>query len=56
MSSGADIMSEVAIVLGVAALAAVIGVGFGIVILAPRITRVLDRPESTEEESGDRPE
>ena len=42
------------LVLIVAALAAVVGVGFGIV-LAPRITRLLDRadaPEHEDEEPG----
>jgi len=41
----------------IVAAAAVIGVGFGIVVLAPRIGRLLDRAESdnAEEEPGDRP-
>ena len=36
-------MSEIAIFLVIAAIAAVIGVWFGIVILAPRIGRMLDK-------------
>jgi hypothetical protein len=48
-------MNEIAIVLVVAAIAAVAGVGFGIVILAPRIGRMLDRAETDDEEPGDRP-
>jgi hypothetical protein len=46
----------IAVVLLIAVAATVGGVWFGIVVLAPRITRVLDRPESTEEEPGDRPD
>lgn len=53
-------MTDLAIFLFIAAIAAVIGVGFGIVILAPRIGRMLDRAEtapseSDDEEPGDRP-
>jgi hypothetical protein len=48
-------MTDVLIVLVIAALTTVGGIWFGIVVLAPRISRVLDRPESTEEEPGDRP-
>jgi hypothetical protein len=48
-------MTEVLIVLAIAAVATVGGIWFGIVVLAPRMTRLLDRPESTEEEPGDRP-
>jgi hypothetical protein len=49
---------DVAIFLLVAAIVAVVGVGFGIVVLAPRIGRLLDRPEPDDvpdEEPGDRP-
>ncbi len=46
---------DILILLVVAGLATVGGIWFGIVILAPRLTRLLDRPESTEEEPGDRP-
>jgi len=49
-------MIEILVVLAIAAIATVGGVWLGIVVLAPRITRVLDRPESTEEEPGDRPD
>jgi hypothetical protein len=48
-------VTEIVIVLAIAALAAVIGVGFGIVVLAPRISRALDRAEADDEEPGDRP-
>jgi hypothetical protein len=48
-------VNEIPIVLVIAALAAVLGVGFGIVVLAPRITRALDRAEAEDEEPGDRP-
>lgn len=48
-------MTELILVIGIAAIAAVIGVGFGIVILAPRIGRMLDRSETDDEEPGDRP-
>jgi hypothetical protein len=43
-------------VLLIAAIAAVVGVGFGIFVLAPRIARMLDRAEADEEEPGDRPD
>jgi hypothetical protein len=41
----------------IALVAAVIGGGFGMVVLAPRIGRLLDRQEldSDDEEPGDRP-
>jgi len=45
-------LGELLAVLGVAALAAAVGVGFGIVVLAPRISRALDRAER-DEEPGD---
>ena len=45
----------IGLVLLIAAVAAVIGVGLGIVILAPRIGRMLDRSEADDEEPGDRP-
>jgi hypothetical protein len=48
-------MLDVAILLVVGAVAAVVGVGFGIVILAPRIGRLLDRADTDDEEPGDRP-
>ena len=47
-------MGEVALFLIVVAIVAVVGVGFGIVVLAPRIGRLLDRADA-DEESGDRP-
>jgi ABC-type enterobactin transport system permease subunit len=49
-------MTELLVVLAIAAAATVGGVWFGIVVVAPRITRRLDRPESIEEEPGDRPD
>jgi hypothetical protein len=49
-------MTDALIVLAIAALATVGGIWFGIVVVAPRMTRSLDRPESTEEEPGDRPD
>ena len=49
-------MTEVLVVLAIAAVATVGSVWFGIVVLAPRITRRLDRTASTEEEPGDRPD
>jgi hypothetical protein len=49
-------MTEVLIVLAIAAVATVGSLWFGIVVLAPRMSRLLDRPESTEEEPGDRPD
>jgi hypothetical protein len=46
---------DILLVLVIAAIAAVIGVGFGIVFIAPRISRALDRAETHDEEPGDRP-
>lgn len=48
-------MTDLVLILVIAAVATVGGIWFGIVILAPRMTRLLDRPDSTEEEPGDRP-
>jgi len=45
-----------ALVLLIALVAAVVGVGFGIFLLAPRIARMLDRAEADDEEPGDRPD
>jgi hypothetical protein len=45
-------LGEVVVVLGVAAIAAVVGLGFGIVVIAPRIARALDRADH-DEEPGD---
>ncbi len=50
-----DMTAGIGLVLLGAAIAAVVGVGFGIVILAPRIARALDRAEADDEEPGDRP-
>jgi hypothetical protein len=49
-------MTDVVVMLVIALLATVGGAWFGIVILAPRMARLLDRPESTREEPGDRPD
>ena len=46
---------DLVILLVVAAVAAVVGVWFGIVLIAPRISRALDRAETDHEEPGDRP-
>ena len=48
-------MNDLPIVLAIAAIAAVAGVGLGIVLIAPRITRALDRAEQ-DEEPRDRPD
>ena len=47
-------MTDVFVLLVIAAVTTVGGVWFGIVVLAPRMARMLERPESTEEEPGDR--
>jgi hypothetical protein len=49
-------VTELLAVLAIAAVATVGGIWFGIVVIAPRMSRVLDRPESPEEEPGDRPD
>ncbi len=43
------------LVLVIAVIAAVVGLGFGIFLLAPRIGRMLDRADADNEEPGDRP-
>ena len=50
-----DLTAGIGLVLLVAGIAAVVGLGFGIVVLAPRISRALDRAEVDDEEPGDRP-
>jgi hypothetical protein len=45
-----------ALVLLIAVIAAVAGVGFGIFLLAPRIARMLDRAEPDDEDPGERPD
>jgi hypothetical protein len=47
-------LEGLALVLLVAAVAAVVGAGFGIFVLAPRIARMLDRTDQEDEDSGDR--
>jgi hypothetical protein len=49
-------VTDVLVVFLIAAIATVGGAWLGIVVIAPRITHLLDRPESTEEEPGDRPD
>ena len=46
---------QVVVLLVIAAIAAGIGVWAGIVLIAPRISRALDRAETHDEEPGDRP-
>ena len=43
------------LVLVIAVIAAVVGLRFGIFLLAPRIGRMLDRADADDEEPGDRP-
>jgi hypothetical protein len=52
------VMNLVAIglLLLIAGIATIGGVWFGIVVLAPRITRLLDRPGPADEEPVDRPD
>jgi hypothetical protein len=47
-------MPDLVIVLVIAALAAVGGAWLGIVLIAPRVSRALDRAAEDDEESGDR--
>ena len=49
-------VGDLVVVLVVAAVAAVIGVALGIFLLAPRISRLLDRAEADDEGTGDRPD
>lgn len=51
-----DLTAGIGLVLIIAAVAAVVGVAFGIFLLAPRIGRMLDRAEADDEEPGDRPD
>lgn len=46
---------DLVLMLLIAVIAAVIGVRLGIVLIAPRISRALDRAETDEKEPGDRP-
>jgi hypothetical protein len=48
-------VNDLPIVLLIAAIAAVVGVGLGIFLIAPRISNALDRAEADDEEPGDRP-
>jgi hypothetical protein len=48
-------MADLLIVVVIAAIAALGGVGFGIVILAPRIGRLLDRAEPGDEPDDEEP-
>jgi ABC-type phosphate transport system permease subunit len=48
-------VGDLVVVLIIAAVAAVIGGAFGIFLLAPRISRLIDRTDTDEEEPGDRP-
>lgn len=47
-------IGDLLLVLVIGGVAAVIGVAFGIFLLAPRIARMLDRAEADDEEPGDR--
>jgi hypothetical protein len=47
-------MGDLALFLIIVSIVAVVGVGFGIVVLAPRIGRLLDRSDEPED-AGDRP-
>jgi hypothetical protein len=49
-------MTETIAVVVIAAIATFGGIWLGIVVVAPRMARLLDRPESTAEEPGDRPD
>jgi ABC-type enterobactin transport system permease subunit len=46
---------DLVIVLVIAAVAAVAGTWLGIVLIAPRLSRALDRAAEDDEDSGDRP-
>jgi hypothetical protein len=47
-------IGELVFVIVAAGIAAVVGVSFGIFLIAPRISRMLDRAEADDEEPGDR--
>jgi small neutral amino acid transporter SnatA (MarC family) len=47
-------VGDLVVVLVIAAVAAVIGIAFGIFLLAPQISRLLDRADTDEEDNGDR--
>lgn len=53
-SGSAVPMGDLALFLIIVSIVAVVGVGFGIVVLAPRIGRLLDRSDEPED-AGDRP-
>ncbi len=45
-------MSDLVVVIAIGAIAAVVGVWLGIVLIAPRLSRALDRAAEDDEESG----
>jgi hypothetical protein len=55
LSRGVPTLIELVIVLAIAAIAAVVGIRLGIVLIAPRISRALDRADQ-HEDPGDRPD
>ena len=55
LPDGDPTLTDLVIVLAIAAIAAVVGVGLGIVLIAPRISRALDRADQ-DEDPGDRPD
>jgi hypothetical protein len=56
--NGAPTLTDVVLVFAIAAIAAVVGVWLGIVLIAPRIGRALDRADANDndEDPGDRPD
>jgi hypothetical protein len=54
LSRGDPTLIELLIFLTIAAIAAVVGIRLGIVLIAPRISRALDRADH-DEDPGDRP-
>lgn len=49
-------MTDLLVFVVIVGIAACGGIGFGIVMLAPRITRMLDRAHAAHEEPRDRPD
>ncbi len=52
---GDPTLMEFVLVFAIAAIAAVVGIRLGIVLIAPRISRALDRADQ-DEDPGDRPD
>jgi hypothetical protein len=56
LPDGGQSLNDVVLVLAIAAIAAAAGIGLGIVVVAPRITRALDRADESDDNDEAGPE